>query len=113
DRDHPHGRRRAAQPGDRGAAPHHRRHGQGPPAQHLQEARGGEPRGSAALRRGEGAGLSLATPWGPVLRAPRRADQKAKATWLLMASKASLASCWVALTFPYQVTPPGLDWLAA
>src|SRR5713101_6387419 len=30
-----------------------------------------------------------------------------------MASKASFANCWVALTLPYQVMPPAFDWLAA
>jgi hypothetical protein len=36
-------------------------------------------------------------------------SQAPKATWLLMASKASLASCWVAFTWVYQVEPPTLD----
>ena len=35
------------------------------------------------------------------------------ATPLLIASNASLASSWVALTWPYQLPPPEFDWLAA
>jgi len=37
----------------------------------------------------------------------------ANATWLLIASKAFLASSWVDLTCPYQTLPPTFDWLAA
>jgi len=35
------------------------------------------------------------------------------AAWLLIASKASLASPWTDLTLPYQVVSPTLDLLAA
>ena len=42
-----------------------------------------------------------------------RESYGANATWLLIASNASLARTWVALTLAYQVEPPALDWLAA
>jgi hypothetical protein len=53
---------------------------------------------------------------GPVARAPRvLPDQEepalygAKATWLLIASKASFARPCVALFWPYHAVPPAFD----
>src|SRR5215471_18349642 len=65
---------------------------------------------TAALKappRGPGTGCT--GPTGSAFSVLLAAPHGEKATWLLIASKASLASPWVALTWPYQIEPPKLD----